>query len=453
MRYSMTFQEEHYNVLRDLIFGVQGMEGAAFLRCGVSTTAEEVRLLVRHVEPIEADEYLVREPLRLSLKSTSYARVAKRAQAAGEAVVFVHSHPTGIADFSPQDDREEPRLMEFLRGRLGPDTPIGSLVISSQPSHSGRVWGDGGWTRMDVLRVVGQRFRFLGLDPGVPARPEFFDRQILAFGEDIQRALAQLVVGVVGVGGTGSAVLAQLVRLGVGTVYLFDGDSFESTNVNRVFGSSTADQGREKTAIQCDAVERIGLATTVVEVPTHITERESAIRLRECDLVFGCTDKERPRGILNELARRYLIPVIDTAVLVESEGGVIRGVYGRVTTVLPGEACLFCRRRITGEGIAAEALPPEDRVRLAAEGYAPELEGNAPAVVPFTTAVASQAVMELVHRMTGFMGPERESSEVLLMLDRTECKRNRPRPDPECSCSQKELWGRGDGRLFLGMMW
>lgn len=195
------------------------------------------------------------------------------------------------------------------------------------------------------------------------------------------------------------------------------------------------------------------MPTKVVEVPTHITCLEAALRLRACDIIFGCTDKERPRGILNELALRYLIPVFDTAVLVESEEGTIRGVYGRVTTLLPGEACLFCRKRITVENIHAEGLDPEARERLAAEGYVPELEGNAPAVIPFTTAVASQAVMELLHRMTGYMGADRRSSEVLLMLDHTECRRNRRAPDPECACGERARWGRGDRGLYLGVMW
>src|SRR3989442_2474424 len=48
-------------------------------------------------------------------------------------------------------------------------------------------------------------------------RSPFFERQVLAFGAESQALLQQLHVGVVGVGGTGSAVVEQLARLGVGT--------------------------------------------------------------------------------------------------------------------------------------------------------------------------------------------------------------------------------------------
>lgn len=453
MRYTLTFLDEHHDQLRDLIFGVPGVEGAAFLRCGISSCPSEQRLLVRSVEAIRPAEYLVREPLRLSIASTAYARVAKRAGEAREAVVFVHSHPTGIADFSEQDDREEPLLMEFLRSRLGEKAIVGSLVISSRPSHSGRIWLDGRWARMSLMRVIGQRFRFLGLSPDLDAMPQFFDRQILAFGEDIQRVLKTIAVGVVGVGGTGSIVVAQLARLGVGTVFVFDGDTFESTNVNRVYGSSVEDQDRNKTDIQEDAVNRVGLGTRVVNVPAYITEKHAALRLRECDVVFGCTDNQRPRGILNELAMRYYIPVIDMGVTVTSRDQIIEGVYGRVTTLLPAEACLFCRDRISPGGIQAEGLDPAERRDLANEGYVPELGGNAPAVIPFTTAVATQAVSELLHRLTGFMGAQRLSTEVLMFLDQTELHTNRRTADPDCGCQLRDLWGRGDERDFLGLMW
>ena len=453
MNYSMTILEEHHAHLSELIFGIAGCEGAAFLRCGISHTPHETRFLVRSVEAVRAEEYLVREPLRLSIASTAYARVAKRADGDGEGIIFVHSHPTGIVRFSPQDDREEPKLMRFLQSRLGVDVPVGSLVISSRPSHCGRVWVDGGWEPMSVMRVIGQRFKFLGLDPATDPLPQFFDRQIRAFGEDVQRVLRHLRVGIVGVGGTGSAMVEQLARLGVGALYVFDGDTFDSTNVNRVYGSRADDANRKKTDIQRDSIERIDLGTEVAVVPIHITKREAALRLRECDVVFGCTDKERPRGILTALVTRYLMPVIDMGVIVLSKQQQLDGVFGRVTTLLPGESCLFCRGRISPEHIAAEGLYPELRNRLFEEGYAPELEDNAPAVIPFTTAVAAQAVTELLHRLTGFMGLDRVSSEVLLFMHSSEIRTNRIPRNPDCVCADRRLWGRGDEREYLGLMW
>ena len=43
---------------------------------------------------------------------------------------------------------------------------------------------------------------------------DVFDRQVRAFGADIQELLATLRIGIVGNGGTGSPVAEQLIRLG-----------------------------------------------------------------------------------------------------------------------------------------------------------------------------------------------------------------------------------------------
>jgi hypothetical protein len=251
----------------------------------------------------------------------------------------------------------------------------------------------------------------------------------------------------------GSAVIEQLTRLGVGKLSVFDRDVFDDSNVNRVYGAGTADAGKKKVNLAGRNIGRIGLGTEVAIYPEHITKQETARALRDCDLVFGCTDKEAPRAILVQLALRYLIPIFDLGVLIDSEEGVLRDVVGRVTTLLPGEACLFCRERISAAGVANESLSDEERAVLAAEGYAPELPTPSPAVVAFTSAVASLGVTELLHRLTGFMGDERQSSEVLIFFDKSRMRTNRPAPGEECLCNQRRLWGRGDSRSFLDLAW
>jgi hypothetical protein len=376
--------------------------------------------------------------------------VAKKAAARNDSIIFVHSHPTGIEDFSEQDDREEPKLMRFFADRL-PGQPHGSLVVVSPSCMRGRIW-QGAWEPMSRIRQIGERFRFVDAGGTDTPIPEFFDRQVRAFGPDIQRLLARLHVGVVGAGGTGSAVLEELVRLGVGTVSVFDGERFESSNVNRVYGSAISDEGRAKVEIAEEHLAGIGLGTRVRQYGS-IGIEEEAKRLRECDVVFGCTDRQAPRGTLVRLALWYLIPVIDIGVKINAPGGVIRDIIGRVTVLMPGEACLFCRRRISAEMIRLESLSPEEWERLADEHYAPELQDPAPAVIPFTTTAAAQGVQELLHRLTGFMGEDRHSSETLMMFHERTVRTNRTPAHPECLCSQRKNWGKGDRRDFLDVMW
>lgn len=451
MRHTVTMMAEHWDQLLAAIFSEEDCEGAAFLLSGTSSTVAEKRCLVREVVPIADDEYLVRESHRLSIDSRAYARVAKRAAATGDSIIFVHSHPNGAPEFSPQDDHEEPKLMEFLGRRAG-GAPHGSLVVSGRDSVSGRMWVGAGWAKVARIRVLGSHFRLFDADsPAV--LPEVWDRQVAAFGPDLQRALAGVHVGVVGAGGTGSAVAEQLCRLGVGTLSIFDGDNLERTNVTRVYGSRTADAGANKAECLGRHLVSIGLGTQVKTVPQFISVETAAKELRDCDFVFGCTDLEAPRALLVQLSLRYLIPVFDVGVKITSDGGTIRDITGRVTTLFPGNACLFCRGRISPDRIRIEQLAPEERRRLVAEGYAAELHQRDPSVIMFTTAVASQAVMEFVHRLTDFMGRNRLSTEVLPQFHSGHIGKNGEKPGSSCLCSQRNSWGRGDARDFLGVTW
>jgi molybdopterin/thiamine biosynthesis adenylyltransferase len=452
-KFTLTMLEKHSDLLKQIIFAVPGLEGAAYLMCGISRTEQEVRLLVREVIPVKPEHYLVRESDRLSIASESYVPVAKQSKLNKEAVIFVHSHPSDYPEFSPADNIEEPKLLAFLQSRCA-DVPHGSMVCSGPtPTFNARIWCDGTWADIERIRFIGRRFRIVDKAPGAEPLPEFFDRQVRAFGPQIQRLLGSLHIGVPGVGGTGSATVQQLVRLGVGRVSVFDGDVLAASNVTRVHGSSLEDVDRPKAVVQAESLNRIGFDTEVIVFPKHITVEETAKHLRDCDFIFGCTDKHSPRGILVRLALRYLIPVIDMAVRIDSKDQIIRGIWGRVTTILPGEACLFCRETITARHVRAESLPPDQLEAEIREGYAPELGSDEPAVVMFTTAVAAQAVSELLHRLTGFMGEDRVSSEVILHFHESRIRTNRRSPKADCMCMHQQHWGRGDTRNFLGVTW
>lgn len=450
MNYSLTIREEDYRSLRAALFSLDDIEGAAYLLCGRSTGNDEFRLLVRSVIPVSPEHYLERRRDFLSLASASYTKIAKLAQKDNLSVLFAHSHPGGFLEYSPQDDREELKLQDFFSSRV-PDILHGSLVLNDN-GIIGRIY-DRGFFPLNRIRVLGQRFVFHDRVHNQIHNMHFFDRQVRAFGSDIQRLLQSLHIGVVGVGGTGSAVSEQLCRLGVGTISIFDGDVFDASNVNRVYGSHVTDRGKPKVQIAKENIERIALGTKLNIYDGPITREAIAVRLCNCDVVLGCTDKETPRSILVQLSLRYLIPVIDMGVTIKSTDNIITDVVGRITTLMPGEACLFCRKRITAEMIRFESLSMEERTNLAREGYAPELEMPNPAVVPFTSAVAALSISELLHRLTGFMGFDRNSSEVLCFFDQARMRTNRPQPKQGCICTKQFLWGRGDSVPFLDLSW
>lgn len=440
--------EVHRALLEKYLFDKPGVEGAAFLVCGEALGPNVAKLVCHAVIPVAAEDYLRRERDGLTIQSQALARISKLARHERLSVVFAHSHPDGFAQFSEQDDREEERLLPFLQARL-PGHAHGTIVMT-RTGFAGRVYAPD--RKPAEVLVIGECFRLFG-DPVGRSIPPVFDRQVRAFGTGIQGILGALHIGIVGLGGTGSPVAEQLVRLGVGRLTLFDQDRFDSTNINRVYGTTLNDVNTPKVVIAKRHLDSIGLPTQIEAVPEHITNETAARRLCACDVVFGCTDKQIPRAILMQLALKYSLPVFDLGVLIDSKNERIRSIHGRITTLVPGEACLYCRGRISSEGMRVEALPPNERANQIREGYAPELEGPAPAVIAFTSAVASFAVIELLHRLTGFMGSERLSSEVLMAFDQSRIRTNRVAPREACLCADDTQWNRGDEEPFLGLTW
>jgi hypothetical protein len=446
----IVFQERHLGELRKLVFEVPGVEGAAFVLCGESRSGGINKLISHSVVPIAPEDYLRREPLALSLSSRALSRITKLARYERLSILFAHSHPGGMCEFSMQDDQEEEKLIPFLNARV-PDRLHGTAVLT-EDSVAARLYVPDR-TEVDVILGLGNFLRAIrapGVPPGIL---QVLDRQVRAFGASTQRVLRTLRVGIVGLGGTGSPLVEQLYRLGVGQLLLIDPDKLEATNLNRVYGSRLEDVQQYKVNVASTRLRAVGLEPQIVPVPDSIAFEDCARLLSSCDVVFGCTDKQLPRAILTQLALHYCIPVIDTGVLVDSQNGQLKDVLGRVTTLLPGEACLFCRGRISPEGLRIEALSEQDREVQVAAGYAPDLGEPAPAVIAFTSAVASLAVSELLHRITGFMGNERLSTEVLVSFDQTRMRTNRAPPRESCICGSEAIFGRGDDRPFLGMMW
>jgi hypothetical protein len=185
-----------------------------------------------------------------------------------------------------------------------------------------------------------------------------------------------------------------------------------------------------------------------------ITVERTARQLISCDLVFGCTDDNAGRLVLSRFSTFFATPVIDLGVLLTTDvSSGLTGIDGRVTTLVPGAGCLVCRDRVDLGRAAIELRTPEERRRLADEGYAPDLTGIEPAVVTFTSAAGSAAISELLDRLIGF-GPTPRPTEVLLRWHEREISTNRvePRSKHYCDPASQKI-GKGDTRPFLEQAW
>ena len=425
----------------------------------VETPGGAVRLLSREIHWVPDASYRVREATKMSINSTGYVPALAAAEADQSVAIWLHTHPG--KDSSPRPSKHDKivdeELADLFRFRSG--SPFyGTLVVTQTGGHlcfTGHIESDKGCRNIDRLWITGRRLVLAQnwLDETRPPADQF-DRNIRAFGGEIQKVLGDLHVAVVGCGGTGSAVIEQLVRLGVRHIRLFDPDTLTASNLTRVYGSFPDDIGRPKVDVIGDHVARIAPDAEVVAAQGKVTVEATAQLLLDADVVFGCTDDNAGRLVLSRVASYLLTPVIDCGVLLSSDGsGQIDGIYGRVTILAPGTACLVCRNRIDLQRAAAEMLTPDEHRRLADEGYAPTLAGVEPAVVAFTTQVAAAAVSELLERLIHY-GPEPEPTEVLLRAHEREVSTNDqdPRDGHYCNPSMGKL-GLGVTEPFLEQTW
>ena len=426
----------------------------------VETDNGEIRLLARQIRWVDESAYLRRERDHLSIASQGYVPALGQAEKLGAVAIWVHTHP-GVSSSprpSEHDRRVDREISNLFRLRSG-NRYYGALILSPRErdwAFTGHLDTEGGTTlSIERLLLAGDRFKLMrSCDAKTKVVSPVHDRNIRAFGESIQRALGDIHIGVVGCGGTGSAVAEQLVRLGVKRLTLIDPDELSGSNVTRVYGSTLSDIGKPKVEVLADHLQRIFRDVSCKIVRSMITTERTARQLAECDLIFGCTDDNAGRLVLSRVVTYLLIPVIDCGVLLSSqEDGQLTGIDGRVTTLIPGQACLVCRGRIDLARASAELLTPEERVRLENEGYAPALGQTEPAVVTFTTFVAASAVSELLERFIGY-GPEPRPSEVLLRCHEREISTNTaaPRLRHYCHPSSGKL-GAGTTTPFLEQTW
>lgn len=382
-------------------------------------------LLVEEAVLVPDDGYEIRRADQLRIAPTALNRVARRARESELSLFTVHTHPGTTAPwFSFADDSGDARLMPSLLSQT--PGPHGSIVVAGETGVAlARAWTEPGNPISAGLRVVGSSMRCLSAS--LAARdPEWFDRQQLALGAHGQRVLRDLHVGVVGLGGTGSATMVQLAHLGVGRLSLVDGEGVDASNVSRVPGATAGDVGvTTKVESAARYIEGLGLGTIVRRLDGHLGDAVSPTALEGCDVIFSCVDRHTPRAILNRLAYRAAVPVIDmgSAFRVDAASRVVAGA-GRVVVIGPGRRCLACWGHIDPARLRLEALSPEDRAADAAEGYVQGADVPQPSVIAFNTMLAGAAVIEMLRLVTQFAGADDPPSRLAFDFITGTVKRN-----------------------------
>ena len=171
----------------------------------------------------------------------------------------------------------------------------------------------------------------------------FKNQHSISFKEQI--ALSEATIAVAGAGGLGGHVVHLLARVGIGTLYIFDHDIFDESNLNRQLFSTTENIGQLKAEAAKQIVNSINPAVGVFAFPEKISA--GAERLNDVDIIVDALDNAADRLSLGELAASTGIPLVH---------GSIAGFEGRIVTQYPGDNALHTVFGGPDTGTSAEEI-------------------------------------------------------------------------------------------------
>lgn len=458
---TLNMTEAQHTQLYQLLFLPDGKEAAAIALCGRRAGEHRHRLLVQEVHAIAPEFYSERAVDSMSWSTDCLAPLLEKAEKDGLSVVKIHSHPGGYPDFSEIDEQSDRQLMPTIRGCVEADIPHVTAIMLPDGQMFGRVlWRGDEFGPLGCVSVVGADLKFWYSRREESAIADFTASHAQAFGQGTTQQLCRLSIAVVGCSGTGSPVIEQLVRLGVGELVLVDDDIIEERNVNRILNSTVEDAQQQKSKAQmlADAIDRIGLGTRVRVFSENLWNRDVIRAVGECDVVFGCMDSLEGRFLLNTLATYYTIPYFDLGVRLDAvpEGakkGDIREVCGTVHYLQPGLSSLMSRGLVDMEQVRAEGLrrnDPEAYKQEAEDGYIRGVEEHRPAVISVNMFIAALAVNDFLARLHPYREePNSTVASIEFSLSSLEFF-----PEPEgslCPMLQSSV-GQGDCTPLLELM-
>jgi molybdopterin/thiamine biosynthesis adenylyltransferase len=158
--------------------------------------------------------------------------------------------------------------------------------------------------------------------------PEELERNFPSLTAADQLTLWRSRVLVVGLGGLGGCQAQLLARAGVGRLLLADGDCFAVSNFNRQLLATSETLGQNKALVTARYLRRINEALEIEALPEFLDQGRLPDLLPRVQVVVDALDTLAARRELVAAARAAGVPMVH---------GAVSGVFGQVTTILPGD--------------------------------------------------------------------------------------------------------------------
>ena len=400
---------------------VDGDEHGAVLSAGVVRTSRGLRLLARELFVArDGTDYVPGQRGYRMLTPRFVADRARHCRDDGLAYLAVHNH--GGRDsvrFSGDDlashERGYPALLDIVNG-----PPVGALVCAKRAVAADLWLRNGARLPLRECRVLGRSVDRLYSSPRTaPVYVDsLYDRQARLLTCAGQALLHCTKVGVIGVGGVGSWLVANLAHLGVGHIVIADPERIEDTNLSRVLGATRFD-ARTLLTDRGGWLRRIGqrFATHKVAISRRVARRANpnvildclasdivndttARRFCDCDYIFLAADSHQARCVFNAIVHQFLIPGVQVGTRIKRDKATeeLDAVYVNIRPVTPDFGCLSCAGLIDPVRLQLEAMSEEERAR---QDY---IDGEqAASVVTLNSVGVGLAVNDFLLAWTGLL--------------------------------------------------
>jgi len=455
MKFTLRMTGRQHTALKYHLFPNDGNEAVAVTLCGRRAGQDQHILMVHRIMPIPYEDCPVRSPDRITWRTDRIEPLLEEATKKGMAILKIHSHSGYYDHFSEVDDIADRDLFASIYAWLDDSQPHMSAIMLPDGKIIARVVNrDGNFQPAELVSVAGNDLLFWHSSSERAVGPEAFEeKNCQFFGNETYTRLRQISVAVVGCSGTGSPLVEQLARLGIGRLTLVDPDVVKEKNLNRILNATHADAlaERAKVDVLADAVRRMELGTMLVPLQENLLNNQVLRTIAESNVLFGCMDSAEGRYYLNRLAAFYSIPYFDLGVRLDADGkGSVSDVCGSVHYLQPDGSSLIERGMVSMEAVAAEGMwrrNPEEYKRQRQEGYIRNVNVERPAVITINMQIAAMAANEFIARLH----PYRRVDSAECSIRTFDFRENYHACEPDGTQSPllARYVGRGDTRLFL----
>ncbi len=178
---------------------------------------------------------------------------------------------------------------------------------------------------------------------------ERYERNIPTLKESEQRLLAEKKVVILGCGGIGGHLVANLARIGIGQLTIIDGDVFQPSNLNRQLLATTETLGREKSRVAEEYAVKVNPDVRVHGLTVNLDEGNAAQLISQADIVIDALDNVSTRLVLEDACAEESIPLLH---------GAVHGWLAQIAVIPPGSRILHTLYGNSGEPVRISTFAP-----------------------------------------------------------------------------------------------